>query len=168
MDDKHLHFGKGQTETQVTLSPGVHSLTMQFADGAHRSFGEALSASIKVTVAETEGTPKVEFLEPAEGATVKSPVKVKFGISGGMSVVPAGTAVNDLTKGHHHLIINGKPVALGQVVPADAKHIHFGKGQLETDLELPAGKHTLTLQFADAAHRSYGAALSQTINVTVE
>ena len=46
----HLHFGKGQTETTVTLEPGKHTLMLQFADGAHQSYGEPLRASITVNV----------------------------------------------------------------------------------------------------------------------
>jgi hypothetical protein len=49
-DDMHLHFGKGQTETEVTLKPGEHKLTLQFADGAHRSYGPKMSKTIKITV----------------------------------------------------------------------------------------------------------------------
>src|SRR6185369_15108269 len=45
-DDQHLHFGKGQTEATVPLAPGEHVLSLQFADGIHRSYGSALSASI--------------------------------------------------------------------------------------------------------------------------
>jgi len=49
-DAQHLHFGKAQTEAEVTLAPGNYVLTMQFANGAHQSYGEPMSASIKVTV----------------------------------------------------------------------------------------------------------------------
>lgn len=49
-DEKHLHFGKGQTEADVTLPPGTYKLTMQFANGAHQSYGPGLSKSITVTV----------------------------------------------------------------------------------------------------------------------
>lgn len=51
-DDNHLHFGKGQTEVQLKTTPGPHALTLQFADGVHRSYGPALSATIHVTVTE--------------------------------------------------------------------------------------------------------------------
>ena len=34
-DDKHLHFGKGQTETTLTLTPGKHTLQIVMADGNH-------------------------------------------------------------------------------------------------------------------------------------
>lgn len=51
-DDTHLHFGKGQTEATLELPPGDYELTMQFADGLHRSYGEELSDTIHVTVKE--------------------------------------------------------------------------------------------------------------------
>ena len=50
MDDTHLHYGKGQTEAKVTLPPGKYKLTMQFADGAHQSYGPAMSKTINITV----------------------------------------------------------------------------------------------------------------------
>ncbi len=65
-DDKHVHFGKGQTETRLPLSPGEHTLTMQLADGIHRSYGPQLAAKIKITV-EAEAAGAV----PAEGETKK-------------------------------------------------------------------------------------------------
>ncbi|MDQ2987622.1 MAG: DUF4399 domain-containing protein [Pseudomonadota bacterium] len=49
-DDQHLHFGKGQTEAEVKLAPGTYVLTMQFANGAHQSYGAPMSKSIKITV----------------------------------------------------------------------------------------------------------------------
>jgi hypothetical protein len=49
-DGKHLHFGKGQTVATVILSPGKHRLTLQFADGIHRSYGSRLSATIQIIV----------------------------------------------------------------------------------------------------------------------
>ncbi|MBY0241119.1 MAG: DUF4399 domain-containing protein [Burkholderiaceae bacterium] len=49
-DEKHMHFGKGQTEAEVKLPPGQYKLTMQFANGAHQSYGAPLSKSINITV----------------------------------------------------------------------------------------------------------------------
>ncbi len=49
-DSTHIHFGKGQTEYELTLSPGKHKLTLQLADGLHRSYGSQLSATISVNV----------------------------------------------------------------------------------------------------------------------
>ena len=48
--EKHMHFGKGQTEAEVKLSPGTYKLTAQFANGAHQSYGKGMSQTISVTV----------------------------------------------------------------------------------------------------------------------
>ena len=49
--DKILHFGKGQTETTLTLAPGKHTLELVFADSSHMSFNPALhSEKITITV----------------------------------------------------------------------------------------------------------------------
>jgi methionine-rich copper-binding protein CopC len=107
----------------------------------------------------------VSFVEPADGATVSSPFKVKFAVSG-MEVKPAG----DMTAntGHHHLLINATPVKAGEVIPADEKHIHFGKGQTETEVTLPPGNYTLTMQFANGLHQAYGPAMNKEIKITVK
>ena len=34
----------------MKLEPGTHTLTLQFADGNHNSYGEAMSETITVTV----------------------------------------------------------------------------------------------------------------------
>ena len=107
---------------------------------------------------------RVFFIEPATGSTVASPVAIKMGVEG-MTVSPAGTVTPGT--GHHHLIVDGKPGALGEVVPADDTHIHYGKGQTEASLALPPGPHTLTLQFADGMHRSYGPTMSSMVQITV-
>ena len=49
--DKILHFGKGQTETTLTLTPGKHTLELVFADYLHMSFDPPLhSKKITITV----------------------------------------------------------------------------------------------------------------------
>ncbi|WJF91695.1 DUF4399 domain-containing protein [Paraburkholderia bonniea] len=107
----------------------------------------------------------VSFIEPQNGATVTNPVHVKFAVEG-MKVVPAGTLAEGT--GHHHLLIDGAPLPKGEVIPANDKSLHYGKGQTETDVTLPPGDHTLTLQFGDGAHRSYGPGMSKTITVHVK
>jgi hypothetical protein len=115
--------------------------------------------------AANENLPQsVNFTSPENDAKVKSPVKVVMQVQG-MEVHPAGEVTPN--SGHHHLIIDGESVAEGEVLPADEKHIHFGQGQTETEVELTPGKHTLTLQFANGAHQSYGPDMSQTITVEV-
>jgi biotin carboxyl carrier protein len=110
---------------------------------------------------------RVFFVSPANGAKVKSPLKVTFGLEG-MGIRPAGQDLKDKTTGHHHLIIDGASIAEGQVVPMNETHKHFGKGQTETTVELTKGTHSLTMQLADGAHISYGASMSETIEVVVE
>ena len=107
----------------------------------------------------------VYFKNLKDGDVVSSPVKVKMGIKG-MEVEPAGKI--NAGKGHHHIIVNGLSLPSGKVVPADKQHIHFGKGQTEAELELKPGSYRLTLQFADGAHRSYGAKWSKTIQIKVK
>lgn len=107
----------------------------------------------------------VDFVEPKNNATVSSPFKVKFGLSG-MQVAPAGEMKEGT--GHHHLLINAADVPEGTVIPMDDQHRHFGKGQTETELNLPPGRYRLTMQFADGAHRSYGEKMRKTIEITVK
>ena len=49
-DSVNIHFGKGQTEYELKLNPGKHKLTLQFADGIHRSYGSQMSATVEVNV----------------------------------------------------------------------------------------------------------------------
>lgn len=105
------------------------------------------------------------FVEPTNGATVSNPVHLKFGLEG-MELRPAGDMTPD--SGHHHLLIDGRPIPMGEVIPANGRSLHFGKAQTETDITLPSGQHTLTVQFGDGMHRSYGPILSQTITVNVK
>ena len=68
-DEQHLHFGQGQTEATLSLTPGEHTLRLQFADGIHRSYGAALGATIKINVAEgaAVGAAPAKTAEPATG-----------------------------------------------------------------------------------------------------
>ena len=109
--------------------------------------------------------PSVFFKNIQTGAILTSPFFVEMGVEG-MGVESAGEK-NDLM-GHHHIIINSDFIVDGDVVPADEKHIHFGKGQTDCQLDLATGNYSLTLQFADGFHQSYGEKMSKTINVTVK
>lgn len=51
MDDQHRHFGKGQTETVLTLRPGKHTLQLLLADANHIPHQPAVySKKITITV----------------------------------------------------------------------------------------------------------------------
>jgi hypothetical protein len=110
-------------------------------------------------------TNGVYFVNLKDGEKVKSPIYIQMGVVG-MTVEPAGKL--DEGKGHHHLIIDGSFIEKGQMVPKDETHIHFGKGQIADTLELAPGPHTLTLQFANGVHQSYGKDWSNSIQITVE
>ena len=114
--------------------------------------------------AEIEDGQRVFFIAPEDGTEVNSPFTVRMGVEG-MEVEPASELAKN--KGHHHILINHDPSPKGEVVAADSTHIHFGKGQTETELDLAPGSYKLTLQFADGFHRSYGEKMSKSINITV-
>lgn len=123
----------------------------------------ALSASLSAFAAKSSS--KVQFIKPEDNQTVPQKFEVHFGVED-MRVAKAGEIKKGT--GHHHLILNGKPIKKGEVIPSDASHKHFGDGATSTLVNLPPGKHTLTLQFADGAHRSYGEEYAKTITVEVK
>jgi hypothetical protein len=50
--DKIVHFGKGQTETTLNLTPGKHTLQLAFADANHIPHSPpVISKKITITVA---------------------------------------------------------------------------------------------------------------------
>jgi hypothetical protein len=111
---------------------------------------------------------EVYIISPADGAVVKGKVRVQFGLRG-MGVAPAGsTGAAAEGTGHHHLLVDAALPPMDQPLPKDAQHIHFGKGQTETELTLAPGKHTLQLVFADANHIPQEPALvSRPVHITV-
>ena len=110
----------------------------------------------------------VYFINIKDGDTLTNPVTIKFGLKG-MSVAPAGTEKE--STGHHHLIINEtiEGEELNEPIPADEQHVHFGGGQTEKTLELPAGTHTLQLVLGDWSHIPHNPpVMSEKITVTVK
>jgi hypothetical protein len=55
-NEGYYHFGKAQTSDTLSLkkypglSPGKHSLRLQFANGLHQSYGPAMSAAVNIVV----------------------------------------------------------------------------------------------------------------------
>ena len=117
------------------------------------------------------GTPAPEgaqlyFLSPADGAVVRGPVIVRFGLSG-MGVAPAG--VEHENTGHHHLIIDAPLPPLDEPIPTDDNHLHFGGGQTEAVIVLPPGPHTLQLLLGDWSHVPHAPpVVSERIAIVVE
>ncbi len=111
---------------------------------------------------------RVYFITPTDGATVSSPLTVRFGLEG-MGVAPAG--VDRENTGHHHLLIDTElsDLNLAQPLPATDQVKHFGGGQTETVLTLPPGEHTLQLLLGNHLHVPHTPpVLSDRITVTVE
>jgi hypothetical protein len=109
---------------------------------------------------------KVWIIEPKDGATVKNPITVQFGVEG-MKLVPAGTDEPD--SGHHHLLIDTKIEDYNAPIPAEAQHVHYGKAQTEGTIELSPGKHTLQDVFADKNHIPHEPPVqSDVVTITVE
>jgi hypothetical protein len=114
-----------------------------------------LALLLPAGAAHTQGrTPAPEGVElyiitPADGATLESPVTVRFGLRG-MGVAPAGVATP--ATGHHHLLVDAALPDLTQPIPADDHHLHFGGGQTEVTLDLTPGSHTLQLLLGDQNH----------------
>ena len=67
--------------------------------------------------------------------------------------------------GHHHLLINvDKLPNLKLPIPADSNHLHFGKGQTETEM-----KHTLQLLIGNHLHIPHSEPIiSEKIEITVK
>jgi hypothetical protein len=127
----------------------------------------ALAASLSQAREPSPPGAEVYIVSPKDGAKVKSPVTVVFGLTG-MGIAPAGIKFDNT--GHHHLVIDGDaPADLSQPIPANEKSLHFGKGQTETSLTLAPGKHTLLLVLGDSLHAPHEPALiSKQISITVE
>src|SRR5437016_5028547 len=103
------------------MSPNNRRVTMTFrgclvllasllavsACGSNESKPESTAAS--------SGKPRVFFIEPQDGATVKSPVHLKFGIENyQLSPVPQGTVETARAGvGHHHVGIDQDCLAPG-------------------------------------------------------
>jgi hypothetical protein len=95
----------------------------------------------------------VNFSSVQSGFKVYSPFKVDFSVRG-VGVAPAGKPVAGT--GHHHVLIDRKlPADATNGLPFDANHMHFEKGQTSATLNLPVGKHTLRLLFANHDHMPY-------------
>ncbi len=101
------------------------------------------------------------FVNIKDGDKVRSPFRVAFSITG-MGVAPVSAGKIEGT-GHHHILINmPMPADIKKPIPFDKpeeylnqRYKHYGKGETEAILDLPPGKHTLRLLFADHNHVPY-------------
>ena len=168
-DENHMHFGAGQTEVDLTLAPGPHTLQLLLGDKNHIPHSPpVMSPRIHVTVAAVAPAPppaaavapssgrhtsppgaRVYIVSPADGDYIPKTVTIRFGLVN-MGVAPAG--VEKANSGHHHLLIDTPLPPLDQPIPNDENHLHFGAGQTEATITLTPGRHTLQLLLGDAQH----------------
>jgi hypothetical protein len=158
-DFDHLHFGKGQTEVELSLTPGPHTLQLLLGDHRHIPHNPpVVSDVIRVYVdPATVQKPRTQapsnaqafFVDLADGARLPLKSTIKFGLSG-MELVPAGTEKPG--SGHHHLLIDAPLPPLDREIPSDFNHVHFGRGQTSAEITLTPGEHTLQLMVGDHQH----------------
>jgi hypothetical protein len=138
------------------------------ATAAVCAFAQAPTTTAPATLPRTASPPnaKLYIVSPANGATVKSPVTIVFGLAG-MGIAPAGVQFENA--GHHHLLIDADvPKEVGMPLPATDNIRHFGKGQTEASLELKPGTHTLQLVLGDHMHIPFNPVVaSPKITITV-
>jgi Domain of unknown function (DUF4399) len=177
-DFNHLHFGAGQTEAEVTLTPGKHTLQLLLGDKDHVPHNPpVMSERITVTVVDqaqaaaaatrhpSPPDASVYFVNLQNGAYVDSKLIVRFGLLN-MGIAPAG--VEKPNTGHHHLLVDTPLPPLDKPIPNDFNHLHFGAGQTEARITLGPGPHTLQLLFADENHVPHNPpVMSNPVKVTV-
>lgn len=110
----------------------------------------APSLGAQAAAVEAAPAPVIGILLPTNGATVTSPVTVRFRLVN-YGVAPAGMNVD--RTGHFHLLIDSEAGAAGTIIPADSVHVHYGKGQIEVTVPVPLGRHTLRAVLGDYTHK---------------
>lgn len=117
----------------------------------------------------TKVVPRVFFTAPANGATVTSPVHVTMQAEN-FTIEPEGEAKPG--RGHFHIVVDAECIRPNQDIPKhvdEETYLHFTKGELEADLDLAPGTHTLCLQAGTGQHVAiFGEGMTHEISVTVE
>jgi hypothetical protein len=113
---------------------------------------------------------RVFFVEPKNGATVTSPLHMKFGSENiQIAAVPQGD-VTTVRKGiaHYHVGLDQNCLPAGKnIVKGTPSWVHFGDGKDVFDTQLTPGKHKLSVQLGDDLHNTLPGTC-QTITVTVK
>ncbi len=130
----------------------------------------ALVVATSAAMAGESPAPRNAYLYigwPNDGEVIKSKsFRIWFGLRNA-GVAPAG--VEHPNTGHHHLLVDTELPPFDEPVPVDKNHLHFGAGQTEAVLTLPAGQHTLQLLLGDQNHTPHNPpVISRKITITVE
>lgn len=129
----------------------------------------AMVASVMVAAA-WQAKPTVEIVEPANGATVSSPVKVTLKATG-VEIVAA--TVERPGTGHHHLFVDKDVTVVSDTIPRGVTGIlHLGRGQEEFVFDslspLAPGTHRIIAVVADWHHSPLKPWVADTVTFTVK
>jgi hypothetical protein len=152
-----ISMGACKNQTQVAEAPAAAPA----ADASHEGH-----------------TMRAYFVEPKNGATVKSPVKFVFGSDQfQISPVPQGEVKEARAgMGHYHLGVDTDCLPAGAPIPkAEAgatpgqagSWIHFGTGSNNIEMSLTPGPHKFSVEVGDDLHQAV-AGLCETIQINVE
>jgi len=140
--------------------------TTENKEAGHDAHASTATAVEMPAMPEVPANARVYFANLKDGQTVTSPVKVEMAVDA-MHVDTANGMLKPAS-GHHHILVDMDSIKTGEVIKKDSVHIHFGNAQTSAEITLPPGKHSLTLQFADALHRSYGSKLTSKVTIDVK
>ena len=140
--------------------------TTETKEAGHDAHASTATAVEMPAMPEVPANARVYFVNLKDGQTVTSPLKVEMAVDA--MHVDTANGILKPASGHHHILVDMDSIKTGEVIKKDSVHIHFGNAQTSAEITLPPGKHSLTLQFADALHRSYGSKLTSKITVDVK
>ncbi len=144
---KRTQFGEDQALKNTKITIGRRIVLQTAALLAAAVSGGASAAT------SAPGGAYLYIISPLDGQRIRGTVRCRFGLRN-MGVTHAGDTTPN--SGHHHLLIDvNESLDRSEPIPADNKHIHFGRGQTETELDLPPGVHTLQLVLGDAEHKLF-------------
>ena len=162
--------------SRVLVIPVVAAFALVAAScggGSPESKAEAPAAAPAAEHSGHTGGGRVFFMEPANGATVKSPVHLVFGSETvTIAPVPPGEITEAQVRpntAHYHLGLDTDCLPVGTVIPKANPWVHFGDGKNVIDMQLPPGMHKLVVQAGDDRHATMtGLCETITVNVTGE
>jgi hypothetical protein len=137
------------------------------SESPSQSAQPAQSTAPQASSSPAGGGARVFFVQPKDGATVKSPVHFEFG-SDQITISPVPATVETPRPGmaHHHLGVDTDCLPEGEVIPKASPWIHFGDGKTVIEMQLSPGPHKFALQLGDDQHRTMpGLCQVMTVNV---
>jgi hypothetical protein len=90
-DEKHIHYGQGETEAILDLPVGEHTLVLQFATGDHVPYDPQVFQQIRVKVTKQNPMPEKAAADSAAvaDAPADSPEEAPASASSGQPAAPS-------------------------------------------------------------------------------